>query len=244
MAKVKVMTYNLWFDDHRRAERIRDIIVIINKEAPDVVCLQEVIPETLQVLRDSLTNYLFTKKSLSQFYDTVILIKKEHEIIGGKIHQLPESIMRRNLELVLLTLSTGDVWVVGNFHLESIFGQQSNATEIKRNQFKFSLDKANELANLSGAKHVAIMGDTNLGFREYYKHNSQWNDCWEVAGKPKDHTYTNDGKRNDNLKHNYRNRMDRIIIDSNTTVVAASFRLIGTDQPNPSDHFGIVVELC
>jgi endonuclease/exonuclease/phosphatase family metal-dependent hydrolase len=37
--------------------------------------------------------------------------------------------------------------------------------------------------------------------------------------------------------------MDRIIIDSDTDVHPNSFKLVGTEAPNPSDHFGVVVEL-
>jgi len=147
--------------------------------------------------------------------------------------------MGRNLELTTVN-ANGTKWLIGNFHLESAF--QGPLAEYKRQQLKLSLDS---MIPIIPGRNMVLMGDTNFGFKDMYRLPRQWQDAWMADGKPKLHTWTNDGKRNTNLAHHYKNRTDRVFLTKDRSV--QDFRLIGTEVLDsgyhPSDHFGIVLEI-
>ena len=45
MFKIKVLSYNIWFDEADQKERLNSLIETIKHNDPDVVCLQEVVPK-------------------------------------------------------------------------------------------------------------------------------------------------------------------------------------------------------
>ncbi len=57
------ITYNIWFDKYLMRQRMKQIIQIFKNEQPDIICLQEITPNSLQILMDSLfivDNYYFS----------------------------------------------------------------------------------------------------------------------------------------------------------------------------------------
>ena len=50
--KLKLLTWNIWFDIMDREERMAALIEYILSELPDVVCLQEVVPNVKKFLSE------------------------------------------------------------------------------------------------------------------------------------------------------------------------------------------------
>ena len=51
---LSVLTFNIWFDELNRNERLFSLINVIQKNSPDIICLQEVIYETYEILKNIL----------------------------------------------------------------------------------------------------------------------------------------------------------------------------------------------
>src|SRR3990172_10899218 len=59
MNVLTVVSYNIWFDETLRLERTVSLIQTLHNLNPDVICLQEVIPEIYEVLITLLSDYRF-----------------------------------------------------------------------------------------------------------------------------------------------------------------------------------------
>ena len=149
-----VMTWNIWFDKTDRRQRTEILLNEVKFYNPDIVALQEVIPESLEIIIAKMRPiyYIIGTISPDVGYDTLILSK--FPPIEWNRYYLPKTKMGRNLLLATLQTPTKQI-MVGTFHLESIFNKRAKTAEIlKESQLKY-------IYAISPMNSI-LMGDTNL----------------------------------------------------------------------------------
>ena len=151
-----VMTWNMWFDKTNRAQRTETLLNEVRSYDPDIVALQEVVPESLEIIIAKMQpTYYIIGVNPSGFptgYDTIILSK--FPPIQWDRYYLPKTKMGRNLLLATLQMPTRQI-TVGTFHLESVFFPRvKEAEELKESQLKY-------IYAISPINSI-LMGDTNL----------------------------------------------------------------------------------
>lgn len=241
---LKICSYNIYFDKTHILERTKELVKLLVNKKYDVVLLQEVTPLVLEYLIQSplkkKEKYYFSKSTLEQGYDTVIISKSPLEF-----HQeikLPKSQMGRKLELGIYQGT-----IVGTTHLESVFNP--NLIKTKKEQFQsiFEISKNYSEALFPKKKIPIVLGlDTNITPREEcdtaYNLQDDWEDVFQVVGSPDIIKYTYDYKRNDLIKNKYQGRLDRFYLYNNTLNIK-DYQLIGQEEIFKkvyiSDHFGI-----
>ena len=132
---LKVVTYNVWFSEHRQRERAVSLFGILDDSDADVICLQEVTPFFLQLLTEQdwmrkrymLSDSVGTSLKGSKLtYGVIIAVKKPTPISVFTLHTLPSRMNRRMLRVSIYhpetvgnhqEKSTVHI-VVGTVHLE------------------------------------------------------------------------------------------------------------------------------
>jgi endonuclease/exonuclease/phosphatase family metal-dependent hydrolase len=114
-----VVSWNIWFDEHRRDERTTMLCEVLHRANGDVVCLQEVTEAVMPALRscDALRGFYLSEPDLAtrEGYGTLIASRiAPNEVLRT---ELPSS-MRRDLHAVVLAWG-GERLAVGTVHLES-----------------------------------------------------------------------------------------------------------------------------
>lgn len=253
-SRLRVVTWNVWFDDLCKSERMAALLREVFSMAPDVACLQEVLPELAQALRAC--GWLTDVYDISPFdvgaYGCMMLVRKD---LQAEFVEVPlTTLMDRNL--VLATCKAGLPGLsFATTHLESL-----NSEKVRRRQLE---EAAQALRN----KPCAILcGDFNFDATQTY---GDWR-LSAPARKPEDLEnrvlqevlpafvdvwpavntevgYTFDGLVNPRCCHDVDERMryDRIMVRGSVAPFAAS--LLGTKAINhsgimPSDHFGVMAD--
>lgn len=123
MSSISILTWNVWFDKFKREERYNEILDICHRIGPDVVCLQEVTPFFIKILKehDLCKVYDISDHDLSG--STVgsygVLSMCRRDLQGSfQFHELHTE-MDRKLLITTFTTPHGTVGV-GNVHLESL----------------------------------------------------------------------------------------------------------------------------
>jgi endonuclease/exonuclease/phosphatase family metal-dependent hydrolase len=146
----------MWFDKKNRAQRAEILLNEVRSKDPDIVALQEVVPESLEIIIAKMqpTYYIIgiNPSGFPAGYDTIILSK--FPPIQWDRYYLPNTKMGRNLLLVTLQMPTRQI-TVGTFHLESVFFPRvKEVEELKESQLKY-------IYAISPINSI-LMGDTNL----------------------------------------------------------------------------------
>lgn len=158
--RLRVVTWNVWFDDFFMKERFCSIVEIILRRSPDVVCLQEVVPLFADTLKKSVIIGSLYDISANHVkpYGNLILTRKDLYATFSEISL--DSMMGRSLLLAELRPmacpDSGDpqAWkagVVGTVHLESL-----NSRSVRRKQ----LVVCNKV--LSSYQNAVLCGDFNF----------------------------------------------------------------------------------
>ena len=226
---ISFITYNILFDLRYFEQRIGSICDIIEEKDPDFICLQEVTNNMIPILRERFPKLNFSRKELTQRYDTLILTK--HKIQDVLTIPFTNTKMDRNIHYVESVIDDKLITVVTT-HLESVF---SSTDLSKYDQLSTIFKMFHEKCN------VFIMGDTNINTEiSLYK---LYKDAWlEIGNKVNEFTF--DYTMNSNILGDYKSRIDRVFYSPNVNV--NKFELIGTENTvmnlPPSDHFGIYTE--
>lgn len=255
MSTISILSYNIWFDNSMIPERTLSLIHVIETKQPDVICLQEVLPETYHAILYLLIpmgyKHFFPDK-FDQKYDCVIISK--HPIKKTKTYPYTCSSMGRNLKVTVIEHNdTHQLFVVATTHFESAF-KRNCENAAKLHQYGEAQEILNKLSTHYG--HVIFGCDTNILKHEEHsfltnKEPSIWKDSWEEDGSNKNKKFTYDTFTNEHVKSkNYnfiiRNRLDRIIHRGNINVL--DFELISKstnkDLVQPSDHHSVLATLC
>jgi endonuclease/exonuclease/phosphatase family metal-dependent hydrolase len=243
LQRLRVATFNVWFDTFEQALRRTAVLTILERERPDVIALEEVTQPFLDALLETdwvRAHYAVSRTQLdfAARYDVVMLSRLP--VARFTAHTLT-SRMGRMLHTVEI-LTTDGVLTVAGIHLESM-----------REMTPTRLAQIDECVPLLSSCSTAIwVGDFNAApaSEEDLRIRAAFRDTWEEL-EP-DPGYTRDTTANAMLakiKDDRHQRIDRIFFKS-ADFVPAAIRMLGTDpipgtagQVFPSDHFGLVADL-
>ena len=253
-----VMTWNIWFDKKNRAQRTETLLNEVRCYDPDIIALQEVVPESLNIIIAKMhpTYYIIGTISQDIGYDTLLLSK--FPPIEWNRYYLPKTKMGRNLLLATLQTPTRQI-TVGTFHLESIFNKCANEAEIlKESQLKY-------IYAISPINSI-LMGDTNLPLSErgippntepisspyitdvYEEYTVSPPDAHSLGvcpfqkGAGAGATYC--GHTNKNVKYkSIQSRLDRIYVKIKRNSLKVHFYGLTGTITQPSDHYGVFSQI-
>ena len=241
--KIRLLTWNLWFDDRLQIERLLAVLSYIEPLQPDIIAFQELTTISTAFFDDR--NITFSREykkvraeiPLWQWYWEGLYTRLRIGELSARV-PFKESDMGRGL--TILHLSELDM-VIGCTHLES-----ENEHSLRRQQFS----KAIDYLDSAPAKNKILLGDTNI--RDGEKLNDllprHWHDAWLVL-KPDDPGYTVDSTKNPMGYGQRQGRLDRVYY-SCTEYEPSHIQLVGVDPIKtetghtflPSDHFGLLVD--
>lgn len=208
---LKVLTFNVWFDEVYFEERSRALVDLLKEKDPDIICLQEMTPRLLNYLKERkwIRNNFYLSDCDSKTvnpYGVVILSRIAPSVFS--IHRLPTKMARKFL--VCECEIRGEKLAIATVHLESL--QHSNARELQL-EIIFSL--------LSQYSSVLFMGDFNFYNEEEEEFlDATYIDIWPVV-HPTLFGFTCVSKKREA-------RLDRMLVRSNC-FQPLEIELIGKD---------------
>lgn len=241
MDDLKVLSYNIWFDQYKRIDRLFALIEIIKKANADVVCLQEVLDFQYDTIKERLDYSYSYPNNITQAYGCVILSK--HPILNSQTIDLPTT-MGRTINIVNISIGTNK-FLIANVHFESEFNQ-TNLT--KKEQIKIVGNTLYNFKQNDKELNIILCSDTNITYydEKYFNENFlTFQDSWIETGSNCDKKYTYDYKKNVYLqirKIELRCRIDRILHNLTENIKLSKFELLCSTESDiePSDHFGIM----
>jgi tyrosyl-DNA phosphodiesterase 2 len=239
--RLRVATYNVWFDPFESRRRCAAVLAILASERPDVIALEEVTQPFLDVVLATpwiRQEYRISRNKVDPAlrYDVVMLSR-----LPGRFatHELT-SIMGRRMHMIELDTTEGLLTIAG-VHLESM--REMTPTRLTQ------IDEC--LPVLTRSESAIWLGDFNAApeTMEDARIRAHFSDTWtSLETAP---GYTRDTTRNTMLakiKDDRHQRIDRIFLKSDC-LVPGEIRMLGTNPLDhageifPSDHFGLVAEL-
>lgn len=241
--ELRVVTWNVWFNKWQRELRQRILWRELERLQPDVVCLQEVVPEhfngpELRALRDR--GWWICERTI-RGYD--VLVATRRPVLDCERMPLPSTMGR---ELLMIRIDTRPVLTVATVHLEST-PRMTNA-------------RCRQLGDihtrLAGEPEVLLVGDMNFpaGDRPEAACLPGWTDIWGAL-RPEDPGFTVDTDVNMMRRlmktGDKRERIDRAFLRGDRWQSRRIDRLgtspLPDDPDDPylfvSDHFGLCVDL-
>ena len=233
---MRILSYNIWFDRHHQISRLDSLISSIISVDADVICFQEVLSPIYHILVNTLkkTYPFYTIKPVHCYG---VMIMSKIKIKNAIIHQFSNTNMDRYL--LLAELDSPNV-IVATSHFESEF-KVSTCKYSQYRECKVLLEDIHEKKKVP----VILTGDFNCGFNDglqFYKNFQKWNDCWKDKGT-KMNKFTYDGETNPYIKHNYRNRLDRIIHYGKLKTKSFDMHKNVEGLYVPSDHYGVHADI-
>lgn len=255
MNQLKVITYNIWFDQTNIIDRTISLLDVINNKKPDVICLQEVRPDIYTILIGQLKDYKYNfPKKINLNYGCVIFSK--YPITKCLNYDYENSTMGRGLKIAKidypykltnnlnnlnnLNNNTKIEIIIATTHFESLF--KSYCNEKKINQFTIAKDVLNSLNQKY--KNIIFCVDSNVLPYEEEIFNSvfdnTWTDAWKIKGDDTN-KFTFDNQENCYLKEkypkkNYRSRFDRILFKTNQCILDNFGLIKGNNLINPTNN--------
>lgn len=238
---MKILSWNIWFDQRLMDERMKLIVKGIDSTNADVVCLQEIIPKSLEILIKHFEpkGYNFYPRKMDKSYGTIIMSKIP--VISFVHIPFRESQMHRHFLMIRVQNQKEEIISIATSHLESEF-HKHNPTKLQ--QFKNVLDIAKK------QNKFIWIGDSNILNHEQEKVSMLCkNVCHDVANLFNKLQNTYDSSLNTNIMDNKKSRPDRAYVKN---IPILSYDLVGTTSEPiyngrmnvfPSDHFGIYVTL-
>jgi len=234
--------------------RAKGVCREIEREDPDAVFLQEVVPDSLAILESKLINYKCIQAGGEGYFVAVLLKTATATYEDHCIEPYGQSRMGRNLLMVKCRVKGVSVLLMTS-HLESM----KNYAAERQRQLKICFDKMGSPPDPS--RVVIFGGDLNLRDTELAKIGGvppHTVDLWEASGKRKEAQFTWDMSLNDNkemppgAKFKCRCRFDRLYLrqplDETPKLKPVYFELAGIERLKDcrrfcSDHWGILSHL-
>ncbi len=242
--KLRLLTWNLWFDDYLQIERLLSVLSYIEPLAPDIVAFQEM---------TDISDRFFADRSIpfSRSYHRVpAALPYWQWYWEGLYSRFPigDTSERRAYRhsdmgrgVTLHHYPDGDL-VVGCTHLES-----ENEYALRRDQFSEAIEHLESY----GASNMILLGDTNLRAGEQLNDllPRGWRDAWEQL-KGDDPGYTVNSDVNPMGYGNRKERLDRVYYCCRD-FEPIDIKRVGTGPEKtetgrlflPSDHFGLLVDV-
>lgn len=249
---IRVLSWNIdGLDQRNLTERTTAACDVILKEDPDVVCLQEVVPDSAALVLTKFPSdrYQAFFGGDSGYFTAVLLKRSTCFYDDHQVTPFPGSVMGRNLIAVNANVKGLDFTLM-TAHLEST---AEHAAE-RQSQLRRALA---EMTSAPAAHNVLFGGDLNLRDKDVQAVKglpSGVVDVWADTGSKADTKYTWDMQLNDNLHFDGfspRCRFDRFLFRPSTGVGGGGvakpilFQTVGreripTCRRYPSDHWGIL----
>ena len=228
MNNIKILSYNIWFDETDIYDRLGRLIELIEENNYDVICLQEVLSDKYDFLKMRLNYQYYYPEEIKKRYDCVIISK--YELINNKTFKLNTNMGR---SLMLSDIKINDsILTISNCHFESEFNM---INYIKNKQYD---EVSNILLKIENP--LIFCSDTNATTNDNFeKYFEKLEDAWIKNGKSEENKYTYDYLTNNYLvKRNItiQERTDRILFNNMKLIC---FNLL---KKNISDHHGISCE--
>ncbi|GAA6078343.1 tyrosyl-DNA phosphodiesterase 2 [Tachysurus ichikawai] len=242
--KLSLISWNVdGLDTLNLKERARGLCSYLALYTPDVVFLQELIPQYLQYLKKRAVTYQIIEGNEEGYFTAMMLKKSRVKLQSSTIIPYPTTQMMRNLLCAKVTFLGQELCLMTS-HLESCKDQAAK----RMKQLKVVLQNVKEEPdNMT----VIFGGDTNLRDSEVAQVGGLPPgviDVWEELGKQEHCRYTWDTKINNNKSVSYisRCRFDRIYLRPAKTGAKVSpdhMVLVGMEKLDcgcyTSDHWGI-----
>lgn len=223
---MNILSWNIFANNSMLEKRIQIICDKILDIDPDVICLQEVIPFTWNIICDKLlTKYNslysnpYVNNSSLRIFGESILIKKDIKIINKSFVKLPSK-QGRILTYTELCFKNKKI-IIGTSHLESFKENES----IRSTQIDFIKD-----IMFKDNSNIIWIGDSNINSKECRKYD------FLLSGN--DDTYHNDRFGTTNYSEKY----DKIWI-SGCELKSIDNIVAGEPSMWLSDHDGIHVKI-
>ncbi|CAH1251047.1 TDP2 [Branchiostoma lanceolatum] len=244
---LNLLTWNIdGLDQRNITERTKTVCNTINSLYPDVVFLQEVIPQTFAYIEAKCDRYKSIASGTEQYFTAMLLRKSSITFLSQHIQPFPTTQMMRNLLIVHARFGRVPLSLMTT-HLEST---KDHAAERKR-QLRQVLQ---EVEKQDQSNTVIVGGDLNLRDAEVVAVGglpAATVDFWEAVGSPWRHKFTWDVTKNDNLDWDLpfrpKCRFDRVYVRSShpDQLAPENITFVGTDRLEgcgrfPSDHWGLL----
>ncbi len=243
--RLRLLTLNTWFKAPHRALRLDAQLALMRALDPDVIALQEVMPDLLALLRADpvIRSRYAVPEDAERLFGTVgygVLLLVRPALDGFTWRPFPSSTMGRGL----LTATLADGTAIATTHLESM---RVN-TAARAQQLATATDW------LTGAPAAVLTGDFNFDDDDPGAPGlGPWTDLWPV-GQPHAPGWTADEVANtmrSRPRPPEQRRIDRVLLHQRAPAGGPwrldRIELVGTetlaDQVWISDHFGIVADL-
>jgi len=253
--RIRIMSWNIdGLDTASLMMRAKGVCAEIEREDPDAVFLQEVVPDSMSIIESKMINYKCIQAGGEGYFVAILLKNATATYEDHCIEPYGQSRMGRNLLMVKCRVRGVSVLLMTS-HLESM---KNHAAERQR-QLKICFDN---MTSPPDPKRVVIFGgDLNLRDTELASIGGMPSgviDLWEAAGKRKEAQFTWDMSLNDNkemppgAKFKCRCRFDRLYMrqpqEGPSRLKPVYFELTGIERLKDcrrfcSDHWGILAHL-
>ncbi|XP_043238148.1 tyrosyl-DNA phosphodiesterase 2-like [Amphibalanus amphitrite] len=241
------ITWNIdGLDDRSLKKRMKAVCKIIETEAPDIVFLQELTPNTYLYIEAKLPQYELFSAGADRGYFTATLLRKFRVYSDGhRVIEYAHTSMGRNLLCVEAHIGPLKLTLL-NTHLESTKAHSDTRMQQLRDCFS-------RVSATSPERVTIFAGDLNLRDHEMKSVGGPpagVSDLWERCGRRREVEFTWDTQRNTNKempgRFKPRLRFDRVYLRDAGRVTPVHFGLVGLEkvtdtQSFPSDHWGIQV---
>ena len=237
---MRIVTWNVWFGELEREARQRALWAEIAALRPDLVCLQEVVPEHLLGPEIQAKREQGWWVSDDHILDYDVAMLSRTPVKSSERVPLPSAMGR---ELLVARLNTAPPLTVATVHLEST----ASMTELRVRQL------AEIRRRLAEEEEVVLVGDMNFpaGERPEAALLAGFRDAWPLI-HPEEPGFTVDSRANEMRylvkQEHTQARIDRVLVRGERWRIAGIERigmssLSGDPLTFVSDHFGLCVDL-
>tara|TARA_R100001163_G_C5067722_1_gene207099 strand:- start:2978 stop:4705 length:1728 start_codon:yes stop_codon:yes gene_type:complete len=266
IAPLTVVTYNVWYNRKHMGSRTRGLIEHLmnsSKYKPDLINLQEVTAKSYSLIETALNDDYFLFEILGEppnvlpYSNLIALNRSTIEIVDETLtgYDFNSQMGRKLLVCQVMHKSTGIKFHILNAHLESF--QENWSYRKDQMESIIRLIKGEKIRNF------ILVGDFNICNPtepiETQIRLSGYSDAWVDIGSPESLKFTYDHSLNDYVKEKTAlqlcdngpkqnfpkkpSRLDRILYKfKDHKIKTTKMKFLGVVKPNPSDHFGLLVE--
>mmetsp|Transcript_2692 Transcript_2692/g.9534 ORF Transcript_2692/g.9534 Transcript_2692/m.9534 type:complete len:303 (+) Transcript_2692:280-1188(+) len=231
--QISFVTFNVWFSNAFFEQRAEALFRIVDSLHPHFVCLQEVTPRFVALLREQewvQRDYYCSDAIGTTVNPYGVLMLSRLPVSRFVLHTLPTNMGRKLL--VAETMVNGELFRVSTVHLESL------QNPLYR---KAQLGLIYPILSRGGCKHSAVMGDFNFCSESTENPTNIKNDYLDMW--PTVHGLSEEAIEEGKTRVDH--RLDRILVRS-PSFKPSSIRKLGTEPISdatphvfPSDHFGL-----
>jgi endonuclease/exonuclease/phosphatase family metal-dependent hydrolase len=236
MCDLKIISFNINNDYRNIQDKLECVLNLLEEYKPNILGLQEVIPELYNLLKNSISllpNYKISNSLLNQGFFNVIITNSGSCDSDVVYYPFINGFMNRGFLVQKIKQNNNSICVV-NTHLES--GHMNSLIRNKQcieiiNNYTEKCNNDNDI------KNVIVFGDMNFTNIDEHFHN-----LYYLEPKEKD-IYTYDSKYNIEAVKPYRNNLDRFYLHGCKNIFNTTYNTIILKNVSVSDHFPILLNI-